>query len=75
MNKKIEVDKQTEADEPIENQKQADNDTRQEVFQISANRGRARHKMRYVERSVDDTGDCRLCVGAISPEEDDTESS
>lgn len=52
-----------------------DDEQRQKVFQISANRGRARHKMRYVERSLDDTGDCRLCVGAISPEDDDSEQS
>lgn len=48
---------------------------RQQVYQISANRGRAKHKMRYVERSLEDTGDCRLCVGAIRPEEEDTDPS
>ncbi|PHR65910.1 hypothetical protein LG272_06945 [Pseudidiomarina marina] len=49
--------------------KQAEHE-RERVFQISANRGRSRHKLRYVESSVSDTGDCRLCVGALSPDEE-----
>lgn len=53
----------------------SDEAQRQQVYQISVNRGRARHKMRYVERSLEDTGDCRLCVGAIRPEEEDTDPS
>ncbi|MBR9907999.1 MAG: hypothetical protein GYB30_08075 [Gammaproteobacteria bacterium] len=68
MNKKADT---TDADKAP----QSDDEKRQQVYQISANRGRAKHKMRYVERSLEDTGDCRLCVGAISPEDDDTEQS
>jgi len=48
---------------------------RERVFQISANRGRSRHKLRYVESSLSDTGDCRLCVGALSPDDDVTETT
>ncbi|RZQ57030.1 hypothetical protein CWI82_07100 [Pseudidiomarina tainanensis] len=48
---------------------------RERVFQISANRGRSRHKLRYVESSVSDTGDCRLCVGALSPEQEENDKS
>ena len=62
--------------EPVTPPQTEDDDSqRQQVYQISANRGRARHKMRYVERSVDESGDCRLCVGTLNPEEDDTEKS
>ncbi|RUO46500.1 hypothetical protein [Pseudidiomarina donghaiensis] len=68
MNKKADT---TAADKASQN----DDEKRQQVYQISANRGRAKHKMRYVERSLEDTGDCRLCVGAISPEDEDTEQS
>lgn len=46
---------------------------RQRVYQVSANRGRSRHKLRYVESSVADNGDCRLCVGALSPDEQELE--
>lgn len=48
---------------------------RQRVYQVSANRGRSRHKLRYVESSVADTGDCRLCVGALSPEDKEPEQT
>ncbi|OZB06763.1 MAG: hypothetical protein B7X54_00960 [Idiomarina sp. 34-48-12] len=48
---------------------------RERVFQISANRGRSRHKLRYVESSLSDTGDCRLCVGALSPDDELTETT
>lgn len=48
---------------------------RERVFQISANRGRSRHKLRYVESSLNDTGDCRLCVGALSPDDEVTETT
>lgn len=68
MNKKAETP-------DVDKAPQSDDEKRQQVFQISANRGRAKHKMRYVERSLENTGDCRLCVGAISPEDDDTEPS
>lgn len=68
MNKKADT---TDADKAP----QSDDEKRQQVYQISANRGRAKHKMRYAERSLEDTGDCRLCVGAMSPEDDDTEQS
>lgn len=54
--------------------KQAEQE-RERVFQISANRGRSRHKLRYVESSLSDTGDCRLCVGALSPDDDATETT
>lgn len=69
------MNKKTESIAPAQAQADNDDKQRQQVYQISANRGRARHKMRYVERSVEETGDCRLCVGAISPEENDTEKS
>lgn len=48
---------------------------RERVFQISANRGRSRHKLRYVESSLSETGDCRLCVGTLSPDDDLTETN
>lgn len=39
---------------------------RQEVYQVSANRGRGKHKLRYVERSqaAQDDGECRMCQPA-----------
>ncbi len=39
---------------------------RQRVYQVSANREHASHKLRYVERSAPTTGECRLCVGVPS---------
>ncbi len=41
---------------------------RHRVYQVSANRERASHKLRYVERSVASDGECRLCVGVPTPE-------
>lgn len=40
---------------------------RDRVYQVSSNRGNARHKMRYVEASAPAAGECRLCVGNLSP--------
>ena len=42
-----------------------DTTERERVFQISSNRGRASHKLRYVEASAPVAGECRLCVGSI----------
>lgn len=66
--------------EQVDEQTEVKNDElsaeeRERVFQISANRGRSRHKLRYVESSVSDSGDCRLCVGALSPDQEDTDKS
>lgn len=39
---------------------------RERVFQVSSNRGSARHKMRYVEASAPtQAGECRMCVGNL----------
>ncbi|PWW14397.1 MULTISPECIES: hypothetical protein [Pseudidiomarina] len=48
-------------------------DERHRVYQVSANRGRAKHKMRYVESMIadEDSGDCRLCRGALAPNDED----
>lgn len=41
--------------------------TRDRVFQVSSNRGAARHKMRYVEASAPaQAGECRMCVGSLA---------
>lgn len=42
------------------------NVARERVFQVSSNRGNARHRMRYVEASAPAEGECRLCVGTLS---------
>lgn len=40
---------------------------RDRVFQVSSNRGLARHKMRYVEASAPaQAGECRMCVGSLA---------
>lgn len=36
------------------------------IYQVSTNRGRASHKLRYVEASAPADGDCRMCVGSIA---------
>ena len=48
---------------------------RERQFQVSTNRGRARHKLRYVESSVatGDEGECRLCRPNLSPEPENGE--
>jgi len=38
-------------------------------FRFSANRGKASHRVRYVEGTAANTGDCRLCQTALSPAE------
>lgn len=45
-------------------------------FSVSANRGHAAHRVRYVESGGgrDDTGECRLCAGVL-PSDPDTEKS
>lgn len=52
---------------------------RDRVYQVSANRGRSRHKVRYVEASAPEEGACKLCVGVMvsdsSPEEDNEADS
>jgi len=41
-------------------------DERDRIFQVSSNRGGGRHRVRYVEGSVPETGECRLCVGSLA---------
>lgn len=62
------------ADSKEQTEPSSETDKRQRVYQISANRGRASHKLRYVESSSAETGDCRLCVGALSPEDVPTDN-
>lgn len=40
-------------------------------FAVSANRGRARHRMRYVETggATVDTGECNFCQAVPEPED------
>ena len=64
------MSKPEQGKEPDQEPDQEQQDERNRVFQVSANRGRASHKLRYVESSLADTGDCRLCVGALSPDEE-----
>ena len=61
-----------EQDKPEQEQTTA---ARERQFQVSTNRGRARHKLRYVESSVatGDAGECRLCRPSLSSEPDDSE--
>ena len=39
---------------------------RDRVFQVSSNRGGSRHRVRYVEGSAPEAGECRLCVGSLA---------
>ncbi|WP_165831908.1 hypothetical protein [Aliidiomarina sp. B3213] len=39
---------------------------RETVFQVSTNRSRASHRVRYVESSAPPEGECRLCVGTLT---------
>lgn len=39
---------------------------RQQRYQFTANRGKASHKLRYVEGSADAGGDCTLCKGPLT---------
>ena len=39
---------------------------RERIYQVSTNRGRASHKLRYVEASAPAEGDCRMCIGSIA---------
>ncbi|KXS36275.1 MAG: acetyltransferase [Idiomarina sp. T82-3] len=39
---------------------------RDRVYQVSANRESASHKLRYIERSAPEQGDCRLCASIPS---------
>lgn len=39
---------------------------RDRAYQVSSNRGRSSHKLRYVEATAPSTDDCRLCVGSIA---------
>ncbi|RUO72955.1 GNAT family N-acetyltransferase [Idiomarina ramblicola] len=47
--------------------------SRERVYQVSSNRERASHKLRYVEASAPIERDCRLCVGSLTAS-DNTES-
>ena len=42
------------------------NDERDRIFQVSSNRGDGRHRVRYVEGSAPEAGECRLCVGSLA---------
>lgn len=39
---------------------------RDRVYQMSSNRGRSSHKLRYIEASAPAADACRLCVGSIA---------
>jgi ribosomal protein S18 acetylase RimI-like enzyme len=39
---------------------------RERIYQVSTNRERASHKLRYVEASAPVEKDCRLCVGSLT---------
>ncbi|MGM7317580.1 GNAT family N-acetyltransferase [Idiomarina sp. ST10R2A5] len=39
---------------------------RERIYQVSTNRERASHKLRYVEASAPIEEDCRLCVGSLT---------
>ncbi|MGQ4277403.1 SAM-dependent methyltransferase [Pseudidiomarina sp. E22-M8] len=39
---------------------------REQRYQFTANRGKASHKLRYVESSADASGDCTLCKGPLT---------
>lgn len=39
---------------------------RDRIYQVSTNRGRSSHKLRYVEASAPADGDCRMCIGSIA---------
>lgn len=41
---------------------------RDRVYQVSSNREKSSHKLRYVEASLPDQDDCRLCVGSLTAE-------
>jgi|GEM_PF-3582898 len=43
---------------------------RDRVYQVAANRGRSRHKVRYVEASAPEEGACKLCVGVMVSDSD-----
>ena len=40
--------------------------SRERIYQVSSNRERASHKLRYVEASAPIEEDCRLCVGSLA---------
>lgn len=42
---------------------------RSQRYQFTANRGKASHKLRYVEGSADASGDCTLCKGPLTDED------
>jgi hypothetical protein len=41
------------------------------TLQYSSNRGRASHRVRYVESSAPAAGECMLCVGSLADLEGD----
>ncbi|MDN7135592.1 SAM-dependent methyltransferase [Pseudidiomarina terrestris] len=43
--------------------------TRSQRFQFTANRGKASHKLRYVEGSANSDGDCTLCKGPLTDDD------
>ncbi|MGM0428902.1 MAG: GNAT family N-acetyltransferase [Pseudomonadota bacterium] len=44
--------------------------SRERIYQVSSNRERASHKLRYVEASAPIEKDCRLCVGSLTTADD-----
>jgi len=42
---------------------------RERVYQVSSNREKSSHKLRYVEASAPDVEDCRLCTGSLTAAE------
>ncbi|RUO40894.1 hypothetical protein CWE22_01475 [Pseudidiomarina aestuarii] len=54
----------------MSNEKGDPTNARDRTYAVSANRHRAQHKLRYVEMSAAaENGECRLCKGAIVPQE------
>lgn len=54
----------------------ADDERRSRRFAVSANRGRARHRVRYVESGGGDPDDnCRICAPMIDPDQSGTDTT
>lgn len=45
---------------------------RDRVYQVSSNRKKSSHKLRYVEASAPAQKDCRLCVGSLTATDNDS---
>lgn len=47
--------------------------TRERIYQVSSNRQRANHKLRYVESSAPAAGECKFCIGSLADTPADTD--